>query len=82
MTVIFLALKQYFYDVAISPFSGANDVSLCARNTTYQNNSLACREDMDEGENQLYALTIITHQSDLLNEISMQVALMKCNTCI
>ena len=23
-------------------------------------------EDMDEGENQLYALTIITHQSDLL----------------
>ena len=45
------ALKQYFCEVAISPFSGADGVSLCARNTTYQNNSLACRENMDEGEN-------------------------------
>ena len=60
VTSVFLALKQYFCEVAISSYSGANNVSLCARNATCQNNSLATPADMEEGENQLYAVTIIT----------------------
>ena len=55
---VFLALKQYSCEVAILSYLDENNVLLCARNATCQNNSLATLEDMDEGENQLYALTI------------------------
>ena len=58
VALVFLALKQYSCEVAISSCLDANNVPLCARNTTCQNNSLATLEDMDEGENQFYALTI------------------------
>ena len=50
MALVFLVLKQYSCEVAISSYLDANNV----------NNSLAMLEDMDEGENQLYALTILT----------------------